>query len=117
MFEIFRGTKKTSREYYKRSTGGHFFSNYDMKSRAVARRQPKYIADKFLHARFIAVLSDSSYLPNGLLVSSDHQARHSLFHMTAEEYDVIVRAFLDDRIRYESDWIDVDTGEVFARRK
>ena len=106
-----------SRDPFIRSTGGNFFDNFDMKTRVQVARKPKPIADKFLHARFIAVLSGSVYLPDGLLVASDHQARHSLFHMTSQEYNCIARAFLDDQIKSESDRIDIETGQVHAKRE
>jgi hypothetical protein len=110
--EIPRTTDQKRHEHFLRDTGGDFFSHFDMQQRCLAMRSPKYISDKFLHARIIAVLTGSPYLPNGLLVASDHQAKHSLFHMTANEFDNIVRAFLDDQISFEMDAIDIRTGEA-----
>jgi hypothetical protein len=98
-----------------RSTGGRFFADYDMTSRHPNKKTPKFISDKFVHARFIAIMTNSVHLPNGLLVASDHQAKHSLFHMTIEEYDKIITAFLDDQIYTSSDWID-EAGVMHAER-
>lgn len=116
VFKIPRRADPKGRDPFLRSTGGNFFDNFDMKQRVQEPSTPKFIADKFLHARFIAVLSGSCYLADGLLVASDHQSRHSLFHMTLEEFDEIARAFLDDRISMEKDWIDIETGKVHAER-
>ncbi|NIP76725.1 MAG: hypothetical protein GTN90_12415, partial [Xanthomonadales bacterium] len=118
MFEIQRtpGAWPDQRDPFICSTGGEIYSNFDMKKRTLTKWKPKMVADKFVHARYIAVHSGSIYLPDGLLVASDYQSKNSLFHMTAEEYDKLVRSFLDDRVRLESDWIDIETGKIHAKR-
>lgn len=104
------------REHFRRFTGGNFYNNYSMTVREPRKRKPKYISDKFLHARIIATLSDSEHLPNGLLVASDHQAKENLFHMTESEFDSMVWAFLNDTVHSEADGYDAETGKVYARR-
>lgn len=116
VFEIPRTTDIQRRYQFLRDTGGNISEYYDMHKRCREMRYPKYISDKFLHARTIAVVSGSPYLPNGLLVASDHQAKHSLFHMAPDEFDKIACAFLDDQIRSEMDEIDIETGKAHARR-
>jgi len=37
--------------------------------------------------------------------------------MKREEYDFVVRAFLDDQIRFEIDRIDIKCGQVHAKRE
>lgn len=119
IFEIARkpGEWPETRDPFLCSTGGNFFDNFNMKNRSRVSRKPKLVADKFLHARFVALLSGSEYLPDGLLVASDHQAKHSLFHMTIEDYDEIVHAFLGDQVKLKKDWVDIETGKVHAIRE
>jgi hypothetical protein len=62
------------REPFLSRTASEIFNNYDMRARHPERRTPKVIADKMLHARVIAVLYESAYLPDGLLVASDTQS-------------------------------------------
>ena len=119
IFEISRkpGEWPETCDPFLRSTGGEFFKNFDMKKRSKFFRKPKLIADKFLHARFVAILSGSKYLPDGLIVASDYQAKHSVFHMTIQDYNQIVCRFLDDQVMIEYDWLDTETGKVHASRE
>ena len=105
------------RQSFLRSTGAHFFSNYTMSKRVRTELTPKKISDRFLHAQTLAALSGSEYIPDGILVASDHQQSVSLFHITANEYSELVDAFLGDFVRLEQDLIDPDTGRVSAIRE
>lgn len=117
--QIARKAKKwpEGRDPFLSSTGGEVFKNFDMKTRASVSMKPKQIADRFLHARIIAVLEGSVYLPDGLLIASDHQMKRALFHVTSQEFDGLVRGFLDDVIQFQQDWIDTETGEIHALRE
>jgi hypothetical protein len=109
------------REPFISRTASEIFNNYDMKARHPQRRTPKVISDKMLHARVIAVLSASAYLPDGLLIASDTQSKRSLFHFTPAEFAPILDAFLKDEVQFMSDgFVDVDahgTRKVFAIRE
>jgi hypothetical protein len=91
-----------------------------MKTRHPERRTPKIISDKMLHARVIAVLSGSAYLPDGLLIAPDTQSKLSLFHLTSTEIAEVLDSFLTDEVQFMQDgFLDVDThgtGKVFAIR-
>jgi hypothetical protein len=108
------------REPFLSRTASEIFNNYDMRARHPERRTPKIISDKMLHARVIAVLSGSVYLPDGLLIASDTQSRRSLFHFTPAEFAAVLDSFLTDFVRFMQDgFVDVDThgtGKVFAIR-
>lgn len=108
------------REPFICKTADEISNNYDMRVRHLQRRTPKLISDKFLHARVIAVLSASEYLPDGLLIASDTQSKRSLFHFTPTEIAAIFEAFLADEVRFMQDgFVDVDvhgTSKVFAIR-
>jgi hypothetical protein len=108
------------REPFISRTASEIFNNYDMKARYLQRRTPKVISDKMLHARVIAVLSASAYLPDGLLIASDTQSRRSLFHFTPTEIAAVLDAFLKDEVHFMQDgFVDVDTHgtlKVFAIR-
>jgi hypothetical protein len=108
------------REPFVVHTASEIFNNYDMRARHPERRTPKVISDKMLHARVIAVLSKSAYLPDGLLVASDTQSKRSLFHFTPSEIAAVLDAFLTDGVQFMKDgFVDVDahgTGKVFAIR-
>jgi hypothetical protein len=108
------------REPFVSRTASEIFNNYDMKARHPQRRTPKVISDKMLHARVIAVLSASAYLPDGLLIASDTQSKRSLFHFTPTEIVALLDAFLKDEVQFMSDgYVDVDTHgtrKVFAIR-
>ena len=74
-----------------------------------------------LHARVIAVLSSSAYLPDGLLIASDTQSKRSLFHFTPAEFAAILDTFLKDEVQFMSDgFVDVGahgTRKVYAIRE
>lgn len=111
------------REPFPSKTSGSIFNNYDMKSRNRDRKSPKFISDKMLHARIIGVLSESVYLPDGILIASDTQRKTRLFHFTPIEIAELFDAFLNDRVKIESDgYIDADgnvhgTHRVFSTRE
>jgi hypothetical protein len=69
-----------------------------------------------LHARVIGVLSQSSYLPDGLLIASDTQRKHQLFHFTSEELAAVFDAFLEDEVNYAADEY-LDSGNIGGTRK
>lgn len=117
IFQIDRLRMDGARSSFLCSTGGDFFKSYDMSKRKNASFSPDSIANKFLHCRYLAVLTDSAYLPNGILVASDHQAKDSLFHMTPSEFDQIVGKFLDDRIGTQIDGINSTSGVAYAIRE
>lgn len=108
------------REPFVSRTASEIFNNYDMTVRHLERRTPKLISDKMLHARVIAVLSGSAYLPNGLLIASDTQSKSNLFHLTPKELTEVLEAFLADEVRFMEDgFLDIDkygTRKVFAVR-
>jgi hypothetical protein len=108
------------REPFVIHTASEIFNNYDMRARQPQRRAPKVISDKMLHARVIAVLSGSAYLPDGLLVASDTQSKRSLFHFTPAEIAAVLDSLLTDYVQFMQDgFVDVDTqgaGKVFAIR-
>lgn len=111
------------REPFVSRMASDIFNNYDLKSRHLRRRTPKVISDKMLHARVIAVLSGSTYLPNGLLIASDTQSKTHLFHFTPLELAAVFDAFLLDEVRYMQDGYVTDnegtvqgTQKVFAIR-
>ncbi|RUM95934.1 hypothetical protein EET67_20660 [Pseudaminobacter arsenicus] len=106
------------REPFLSSTAGGTFNNYDMTVRHTIRRAPKYISNKMLHARFIGVLSGSSYLPDGLLIASDDQRRISAFHFTTLEIGDLFDAFLDDQVNLMVDgYLDpANPGKIVAIR-
>jgi hypothetical protein len=104
------------REPFVSRMATEIFNNYDMKARYPERRTPKIISDKMLHARVIAVLTGSVYLPPGLLIASDTQRRTELFHFTSDEIAAVFNAFLDDRVVSEVDGY-LDTGEALETKK
>lgn len=118
--EIFVKADVEWREPFISKTASEIFNNYDMRARHLQRRTPKVISDKMLHARVIAVLSGSVYLPDGLLIASDTQSKRSLFHFTQAEFAAILDAFLTDFVHFSQDgFVDVDThgtAKVFAIR-
>jgi hypothetical protein len=120
VYEIPIKTDVEWREPFVSRTASEIFNNYDMKARHPQRRTPKVISDKMLHARVIAVLSASAYLPDGLLIASDTQSKRSLFHFTPTEIVALLDAFLKDEVQFMSDgFVDVDTygmRKVFAIR-
>jgi hypothetical protein len=120
VYEIYVKTDVEWREPFISRTASEIFNNYDMKARHRQRRTPKVISDKMLHARVIAVLSASAYLPDGLLIASDTQSKRSLFHFTPAEIAAILDAFLKDEVHFMQDgFVDVDahgTLKVFAIR-
>lgn len=77
-------------------------------------------ADKMLHARVVAVLAVSEYLPDGLLIASDTQSKRSLFHFTAAEIASVLDVFLKDEVRLmQNGLVDVEvhgTSKIFAIR-
>jgi hypothetical protein len=99
------------REPFVSRMANEIFNNYDLKSRYPEQRGPKAISDKMLHARVIGLLSGSAYLPSGLLMASDIQRGHELFHFTCDEIATVFDAFLDDRVTLSSDGY-LDDGEV-----
>lgn len=110
------GSSTTYREPFKSHTGGNFFENFDMKCRHKATVGPKAFADRIIHARIIAVLAGSVYLPDGFLIASDHQMGTALFHLTPSEFISIVDKFLNDQIALHSDRLDPETGKTYAER-
>jgi hypothetical protein len=110
------------REPFVSRTASEIFNNYDLKTRYPARRTPKEVSDKMLHARVIGVLSQSAYLPDGLLIASDTQRKTQLFHFTIDEIAAVFDAFLDDEVKYAADgYLDREgifhgTRKVFAIR-
>ena len=117
--EISAKTGVEWREPFVSQTASQIFNNYDMKSRHLQKRTPKTISDKMLHARVIGVLSNSEYMPDGLLIASDIQSKKQLFHFTPVEIDAVFDAFLIDEVTYALDGYERDdgSGKVFARRE
>ncbi|MCK0754341.1 hypothetical protein [Chromohalobacter japonicus] len=111
------------REPFPSKTAESIFNNYDLTARDRERRSPKFIADKMLHARVIGVLSESVYLPDGILISSDTQRKTRLFHFTPVEFAGLFDVFLNDRVTRSSEgYIDADgnfhgTHRVFSTRE
>ena len=76
---------------------------------------------KLLHARVIAVVVRSAYLPDGLLIASDTQRKHHLLHFTSAEFADLLNVFLNDLVRSEVDgFVTIDgvihTDKVYAKR-
>ena len=63
------------REPFIRETAGEIFQNYDLTGRQRERQSPKQLSDRLLHARVVAVVVDSAYLLDGLLIASDTQRK------------------------------------------
>lgn len=110
------------REPFISSTAGEISHNYNLKGRQRERQSPKRLSSKLLHAHVIAVVVNSAYLPDGLLIASDTQRKHDLLHFTPTEFSEILRAFLDDLVRETSDHFDckegeTNTGKVEAKRE
>lgn len=100
------------REPFLNRTASELFNNYDLTRRQRATRTPKAISDRLLHARVIAVISTSAYLPDGLLIASDTQSKNQLFHFTLVEITSVFDAFLDDRVQQTFDgFADDGTGQ------
>lgn len=93
------------------STAGETFHNYDLTRRELAKKSPKWISDKLLHARVIAVVSGSSYLPDGLLVASDQQRKQHLFHFSPAEFSELLNEFLNDVVQSTTDGHGIIDGE------
>lgn len=109
------------REPFISKTAAEIFSNYDLTSRHPDRQPPKWVSDKLLHARVIAIVAGSSYIPDGLLVASDQQQKHYLLHFTSTEFEDLLNQFLNDHVRYKSDgFAETDgrncTDKAFAKR-
>ncbi len=110
------------REPFICNTAGEIFRNYDLTGRALDHQSPKWIADRILHARVISVVVGSGYLPDGLLIASDTQRKHHLFHFTPVEFSELLDGFLEDFVRFQSDGFvtkggKVRTDQVFATRE
>ena len=109
------------RETYISKTAGEIFQNYDLTDRVRNSGSPKSIANKILHARVVAVIVDSHYLPDGLLIASDTQRKEHIFHFTPMEFSDLLKKFLDDFVRRQIDGFAADdsnacTDKVFAKR-
>jgi hypothetical protein len=100
------------REPFISRTAGEIFQNYDLTGRERHKERPKRIADKILHARVIAVINGSSYLPNGLLVASDTQRKEHIFHFTPAEFSELLKKFLDDFVGFQSDGFATKDGKI-----
>ncbi|WP_371038696.1 hypothetical protein [Rhodosalinus sp. FB01] len=116
-----RKTDSPWREPFIRNTAGEIFQNYDLTGRQPERQSPKLISDKLLHARVIAVVVGSAYLPDGLLIASDTQRKHHLLHFTSAEFADLLNVFLNDLVRSEVDgFVTIDgvihTDKVYAKR-
>ncbi len=109
------------REPFIRKTAGEIFHNYDLTGRQPEWQSPKQLSDKILHARVIAVVVASAYLPNGLLIASDTQRKRHLLHFTPAEFSALLNKFLDDFVQSEADGFItkkgvIHTAKVFATR-
>lgn len=116
-----RKTDSPWREPFIRDTAGEIFQNYDLTGRQPERQSPKLISDKLLHARVIAVVVGSAFLPDGLLIASDTQRKHHLLHFTSAEFADFLSVFLNDLVRSEVDgFVTIDgvihTDKVYAKR-
>lgn len=111
------------REPFPSKTAGSIFNNYDLTERYRERWSPKSISNKMLHARVIGVLSESAYLPDGILIASDSQRKTCVFHLTPAEIEELFDFFLNDKVRRALDgYIDADgkfhgTHRVFSTRE
>lgn len=109
------------REPFICKTASEIFENYDLTGRRPNSQSPKWISDKLLHARVIAIIVGSTYLPNGLLVASDKQHKHILFHFTPTEFSKLLDKFLNDVVCFQSDGFltvngKIQIDKVFATR-
>lgn len=120
---IKRAQGKEWREPFLCSAASEIFTNYDLSVRHLDKISPKIISDKILHARVVGVIRESSQIPDGLLVASDHQHKSDLFHFTAEETCKIIDEFLKDQVMSTQDGFNknkdgsVNIGSVFAVRE
>jgi hypothetical protein len=111
------------REPFVSRTASDIFNNYNMTARRHKKQTPKTISDKMLHARVIAVISGSIYLPDGLLIALDTQSKRKLFHFSPPEISKIFNAFLEDEVKQTKDgYMDENgnisgTDRVYAIRK
>ena len=109
--------QRKGREPYRDWTGGGLLETYDLNARISNPQKPSEVANRILHARVIAIVSGSNHLSDGLLIASDRQMDHSVYHFTRLEFDQLVEAFLSDRVVFEKDWVDAETGKTFAIRE
>lgn len=100
------------REPFVSETASNIFNNYDLTARHAEMRTPKFISNKMLHARVIGVLSGNAFMPDGLLIASDHQSRTGLFHFTQSEIASIFDTFLNDQVQAAVDGY-VNNGSEF----
>lgn len=107
-----RNLENKWREPFISSTAGEIFHNFDLTKREAAKRSPKWISDKLLHARVIAIVRGSSYLPDGLLVASDQQRKRHLFHFSPAEFSKLLNEFLNDVVKSASDGFAIIDGEI-----
>ena len=117
VFEVPKLDEVRNFESFLSSSGDKLPRIFDFSQRIRRLHTPASISNKFLHARFLAILSQSDYLPDGLLVASDHQSKNSLFHFTATEFTGVIDAFLVDKVLEAKDWIDLDSGKSYASRE
>ena len=85
------------------------------------QQSPKRLSDRLLHARVIAFVVDSDYLPNGFLIASDTQRKSHLLHFTSAEFSELMNSFLNDFVKTETDgFLEIDgvmhTDKIFAKR-
>lgn len=116
IFEIPHRKQPGAVEPFRSQTGGRIHQNYDMTTRDEVSLQPNKVVNRMLHARILATLSGSAYLPNGLLIASDLQLSRSLFHLTPAEFGSLCDSFLNDRVTVFSDQRDPKTGKAISER-
>lgn len=96
---------------------GRPFEQYDFSQRKKKSESIVAIVDRILHARVLGVLKDHDSIPNGILVSSDRQIDGYLMHFSMEEFRILCERFMEDKVLFTSDSIDLETGKVTAVRK
>lgn len=111
-----RNSNHEWREPFICNTAGNIFRNYDLSRRVTDKQSPKWISDKLLHARVIAVNVGSSYLPDGLLVASDKQRKNNLFHFSPAEFSELLNNFLDDKVLSTTDGFEKIDGKIQTKK-
>ncbi|MGE8131133.1 hypothetical protein ACQKQD_29545 [Methylobacterium sp. NPDC080182] len=105
--EIAYISDKEWREPFASETAESLSGNYDFTTRILRNHSPKTMADKILHAPVIAVIIDSSEIPDCVLIASDMQRKSSLFQFMKDEISDLFDKFLDDEVRIQIDsWCD-----------
>lgn len=92
------------------------FEDFDMQHPKKQSLSTTKIVDYMLHARILAVISGSSILPDGIIISSDKQMRHCLMHFTTNEFEEFCCKFRNDVIRVYVDELNPNTREVTSIR-